>query len=153
MAGSAVHNSAKTALFHTAVVSDGDFSATGTLMGQIAPGSFEIERSETSEAGMGIEAGTGASRRITLRVPGTGGSWLSTVQTAANANPPTTEYLYIVNRSGTGYTQYGPGNFVHAHQMGKDGDPTRAAARVVFYCEGDTVEDIVTDYAVAYTSP
>lgn len=150
MAGSSVHNSTFKAVFHTANITDGGM-ATGTILGNIAPGSFSVERNDPVSSGQGISVATGASRQINFNVLGAGASWIAAVQTATNANPPTTEYLFVTNISGTGYTRYGPGNFNRAYRKGKGGDPEKQSVAIGFYVEGDTAEDIEVEYDVAVT--
>lgn len=143
MASTSGHNSSFKAAYHTTAITGGSIGAT-TTMGNIAPGSISVDRQENVQSGSGVSVSVGATRRISLNILGDGsvGTWLATLQTAKNANPPTTHFLYITNIGLSGYTIYGPGNWETGHRKGKGGDAERQSVMCVFYCEGDTAEDI-----------
>lgn len=140
---SAVHNSAKAVLYHTAAVVDGDFaSASATNLGILGSGSNIPDPEAINEDFMGGRAAVGGSIDLLFRILGTGGADVATINVQADLNPPPPGFVFVVNKSLTRYVQYEV-TFQEAIEQGAGTDPKRVAWLLRAYGVGDKIDDFM----------
>lgn len=151
MAGSAVNNSVDRVVYHTASIADGNMTP-GTTLGNLAVDGTDIPNPEiqTEEFFVGA-ASTGATMSGTIRILGTGGANLTTLNTAAVANPPAIAFLFFPNVSLTKYTEI-QCRLTEPFQEPSSTNPKRTAWMVGYSAKGDAVSDFLTVRETAVTN-
>ena len=147
---SAVHNSAKTVIYHTAAEVSGVFTGD-TNLGILGAGSNIPDPEALNEDYQGGRAGIGGNIDLLFRILGTGAT-LSTLNAAADAQPPTEIYISVINKSLTRYVQYLL-VLQEAIEQGAGTDPKRVAYLVRAFGVGDQISDFMTVYTTAVTLP
>lgn len=144
--------SVRRAYFAASALTTVDIS-TATLLGVLAEDSEIPEPENVTDGTMLGPAEVGATLTLNLRILGSGGAALTTLQTAKDANPPTDIYIYVPNRSGTAVTRYGPMIVSQAYALGDQTDPKRQSFRVRGTIMADTSESAVVRYAGTVVLP
>lgn len=123
--------------FSTSEITGVDLSAALDL-GTIAPGTSFGEPDVTTADGFGIKAAVAAGQDITVITYGD--TVIEDLVTAANGNPPTGGWLYVVNGSKTRADRFAV-RVVSAEAWPVGDDEARARVRYQFYANSDTVAD------------
>ena len=149
MAGTAVNNSASRVWYHTANITNGGLTGTGTAVGYMAEDGTDLSNPEvlTEEIFIG-SASTGASMSGVLRILGT--TIPAAMSTAAAANPPTVVYIFIANISLTKYTSI-KCILTEPFQESASTNPKRTAWMFGYSAKGDAVTDFLNVYEQAVT--
>jgi hypothetical protein len=128
-------------LWHTSELTTVDLS-TATMLGTLAGDAEVPEPESTMDPFQGGEAEVEARIPVNVRVIGAGGTPMTTLQTAKNANPPTSGWLYFPNRSLTNVRRIGPFTPARANQVGNSTNPMRKSWRLRGLVVGDAAEEI-----------
>ena len=149
----AIHNSAKTVLYDDSPVTNGGFAAAlSTNLGILGAGSNIPDPEALNEDYMGGRAGVGGTIELLLRILGTGGADVATINGLADAQPPTEGYIFVVNKSLSRYTQYQV-TFQEAIEQGSSTDSKRVAWLLRCYGLGDKIADFMTVFTATVILP
>ena len=134
----------KTASFDTAV----NFGTEQT-MGTIADEGTDFPDPEVQTEGVasGSQASVGATHNPTLRILGTGGDWLTTLQ--GYVDDLTEIYVRVYSPNGQDYTQGGPYIVNAAFSKGRNTDPRRQSVIVQLSTSADFAHEIVSNGTTA----
>ena len=147
---SAVHNSAKTVIYHVATEASGVFTGD-TNLGILGAGSNIPDPEALNEDFMGGRAGVGGSIDLLFRILGPGAT-LSTLNAAADAQPPTEIFISVINKSLTRYVEYRL-TLQEAIEQGAGTESKRVAYLVRGFGLGDKIADFMTVVTTPVTLP
>lgn len=153
MPGEASNTFTKFLFWHTALITDGDFSALGLDVGQMLPssdvsGEAELATDESADGPVGVGADLPG---LLFRVEITDAAAITTLQTAKQAR--TQGYFYAISPDLAGYTAYGPGRVTQAYAKGRGTERQLPHTLIGFTARGVEPEDLVQNYEVAVTLP
>ena len=153
MPGEASNTFTKFLFWDPTLITDGDFSATGTDLGLLLPssdlsGEAELATDESADGPVGV--GADLPNQL-FRVEIADAAAITTLQTAKQAR--TQGYMYAISPDLAGYTVYGPGRITQAYAKGRGTERQLPHTLIGFTARGVEPEDLIQNYEVDVTLP